>query len=485
MNTSFFSFSDCLEIVFRHLKAVYGERGDLDYNLERYWNSEMFHSACRVPKSLNDIPEATIDDLHALCDRENTFKLRSESLIEQFDKFCREGKDTTEVLLELGGYFGICPGNVDWSETMFPHFVDLFVSSDEEGAALNRAVEVNTNLIAMSSRLLINLLRKNHLYEHEGREVLSYGYARNFFRGENAYYGSSKPVMFRGEIVTDESSLHASRLASGLRIAELFIFIESIPFVKTWPKGSIYHAAIAQHYGLPTTYIDVTSDIKTALFFACTKWDKEHNCWRPLKSSEYEKSDSRDGIAKLHGDSRYGILHIAPADVSAMADISQNRCGYTVVHPIGVQPLMRCHYQNGYIVKGNPYYDLYKDPAFNEVKFRLTEEICDWIYNDMDQGKQIYPYESLKGFEEKIDLIKKSNVFSKKAFDMQFDQWRTTAAEREDELKNLTAHGYRIEEDFCVATPEEIASIDRALWESDAFKELDSIEVSVNPIFVI
>ena len=39
----------------------------------------------------------------------------------------------------------------------------------------------------------------------------------------------------------------------------------------------------------------------------------------------------------------------------------------------------------------NEEYDLMKDKLFKKVKFRLTEDFCKWIYEEMDCGQVIYP----------------------------------------------------------------------------------------------
>ena len=110
---------------------------------------------------------------------------------------------------------------------------------------------------------------------------------------------------------------------------------------------------------------------------------------------------------------------------------------FTVVYPIGLQPFIRCHYQIGYIVKDAPNYDVFSDMSFSEVKFQLSKDICEWIYQEMDGGRKIYPYESICGINDKINFIKNTKTFSQNSFEVQMDFWNKPESERKDIIKNL------------------------------------------------
>jgi hypothetical protein len=44
--------------------------------------------------------------------------------------------------------------------------------------------------------------------------------------------------------------------------------------------------AVAQHYGLPTGYIDLTQSFEVASFFACCEYDRETKSWNPAGEAE-------------------------------------------------------------------------------------------------------------------------------------------------------------------------------------------------------
>ena len=238
---------------------------------------------------------------------------------------------------------------------------------------------------------------------------------------------------YAGKVQSERKSIRRGTL----KISEFALWIRSFEFVKNWEVGDVFDSAIAQHYGLKTSYLDVTSSIKTALFFACCVWDKEKGGWRQLYPSEYQNEDSRQDVYKMGGDSRYGILHIAPADISAMSMCLKNpSLNITCAYPIGYQPFLRCSNQYGFIVKGYPGYDMFYDPAFNELRFRLSKEICEWIYHEMDEGRCIYPEDLFGDMSSVIEDIQQTKEISLNAFDLLMDSWK-----RENE--SLDADYYR------------------------------------------
>lgn len=119
-----------------HLTELFGERGGFRHNLERYHRSPEFHEACRFPSSIDEIPELTVETIHAQIERENFFQRQCQQVLSIYDQRSRDGTMTKEDYYEIAGIMGLCPGRVDWCDTLFPHLLDLFVSSDEEGQKL-------------------------------------------------------------------------------------------------------------------------------------------------------------------------------------------------------------------------------------------------------------------------------------------------------------------------------------------------------------
>lgn len=117
------------------------------------------------------------------------------------------------------------------------------------------------------------------------------------------------------------------------------------------------------------------------------------------------------GLGAL-GDSKYGILYSATREIIDIRFIAEDDESKTII-PVGYQPFMRCAAQSAYMLLApDPDYDLYQDTRFEKYKFRLTEEICSWIFEEMQQGKKVYPYDDIPDIYSEVAAENKSVVFS-------------------------------------------------------------------------
>ena len=76
-------------------------------------------------------------------------------------------------------------------------------------------------------------------------------------------------------------------------------------------------------------------------------------------------------------------------------------------------------------------YDLLKDPMFLKVKFRLTREICDWVYEEMKCGESVYPQRDIPDLTPYFSKINQMRYFSKKLFEEMMDTWNFSGIDRE------------------------------------------------------
>lgn len=88
-----------------------------------------------------------------------------------------------------------------------------------------------------------------------------------------------------------------------------------------------------------------------------------------------------------------------------------------IITPIGYQPFMRCSTQYGYMMNTDENYDLMQDKLFKKLKFRLTEDFCNWIYEEMNCGRAIYPNDNdiarIKDIVHVVSCLNNSVEFSK------------------------------------------------------------------------
>lgn len=441
-----------------YTKKTYGERGTFQHNIMRYLNSEEFFSTCRVPQCVDDIPEVSFEDIRRQIDREQYFQDLSNDVAKVYSDLVKEKRITKDDEYAYAGILGLCPGQCDWHETLFPHLVDLFVTSEEEGNRIIERTEKQSDLISLMVSTITDGIRNCQIINVDGREIYSQGYARNYFRGENAYYGESRPSLFRNmPLDPKEKTIHL--VVGNLRMVDFALWLNKLSFVSNWAYGTVAHGAIAQHYGIPTNGLDITSDIKTALFFACCKY--EHRKWRPLRNDEFAELDSRKSIAEKGGDSRYGILFIAPVDVANMsktANIPELHLTYAT--PIGYQPFMRCANQSGFIIEAGESYNMYRDVSFQKVKFRHTEEICNWIYQEMKEGALIYPNESFGVCDDIVEKIMVSRCFTEKAFSLVLKHLNLDLQEKEIK-EDLIRRGYELRPEIAWCTYERIQELEK------------------------
>lgn len=432
------------------METVYGERGKYENSLRRYINSPEWSNACRLVKSVDQLPTLSIEQVKQEIHWDERMRYKAFSM-QQFVQ-SHQGKMSNDDYCQLAGEMGLAPSPCPWEETLFPHVLDLWASSEEQMRTIYNLVEEHQSQIAYIGNIMMDFISNGQAvsYKHPGTgrtlNLRSQGYTRTFYRGENAYYGQSRPVLFRN-ISDDSKKAISQQLIGFVKVCEFSLWIKRLQCVQQWPTD-VLHGAIAQHYGIPTNGLDVTSDLNVALFFACCTYDDSSHVWRPLKKEEFENQDSRSDVAKLGGDSRYGVLFSAPADISFISkEIPNTDLHFTCPTPIGYQPFMRCDHQRAYIIEAAEPYNMYLDATFAKYKIRLTEELCQWIFEKMHQGRDIYPNEGLTTYLPVINQIKQSKEYTEEALKTAIDFYRFQYT-KENAMDILKREGYT-----CTQTP--------------------------------
>lgn len=73
---------------------------------------------------------------------------------------------------------------------------------------------------------------------------------------------------------------------------------------------------------------------------------------------------------------------------------------------------MRCHHQSGYIMPMMNATPLQSDNRFEKIRFLQTEELSNRVYEMMDKGKKIFPYEGIGKALDILHTIQKAVIFS-------------------------------------------------------------------------
>ena len=262
----------------------------------------------------------------------------------------------------------------------------------------------NQSIITLIQMLVIGF-KDGQVLKHDHGTVIKQGRRRYYYRGESAYYPKSIASIYRSS--NEEEKI--IRLISRMRILEFTKLLNKFDVVKNWTYGDVIYDALAQHYGIATDLLDITNDLKTALFFACCKYDDKTKVWAPLSKEDIDNADSRQHVFKAGGDSRFGI--IMRADSEYFDTLLQG----TEILPIGYQPFMRCSNQHGFVMKMKDADDnLKKNSNFKKYRIRLTPEFCKKVFEMKQGGRNIYPTDGLSDFGEEIKYISETqNIFSK------------------------------------------------------------------------
>lgn len=196
------------------------------------------------------------------------------------------------------------------------------------------------------------------------------------FRGQAEYYTPCVPNMFRNK---NENYF----LKYTIFTCEMQVLLRSHPLVKLFNHGfelfndffrfEVNYGGLSQHYYNRTQFLDLTSDISAAKFFAVTTFDFANNRYIPY----YGK--------------RLGVLYFY--DLEPNAFILNNHGGYQL-SAIGKQPFMRSGAQHGYLLAMESGLDFNKLPQVGYVFFRHNNDITRRIYETADNG-ELYQAEDI------------------------------------------------------------------------------------------
>lgn len=220
----------------------------------------------------------------------------------------------------------------------------------------------------------------------------------NYYRGEREYHALCKPSLYRKNMTA------AKQFVERIKYEELCLLMENYPLSQYYRNGigfkfpdgtikvkelSIDKMALAQHYGICTELIDFTVDKFVAAFFACTKYNEDD-------TYSVNDEDGGDGC----------FYHYV--DKKALPELPQN------LRAVGLQPFSRPGEQAGYVLPMNADENL-NDYVAHAIHFKHNRKVSEFIFNYTNRSKKLFPKSVL---EDKAMIIKNSNVFSRKAYEM-------------------------------------------------------------------
>jgi hypothetical protein len=114
------------------------------------------------------------------------------------------------------------------------------------------------------------------------------------FRGQSKRYIPCVSTATRGmgidaRYLNELTEAHQARLIANLIRTEWFVALLRETAAVKWLRESrvfVDEMALAQHYGLPTGYIDLTQSFEVASFFACCQYNPADRSWSPVAEGE-------------------------------------------------------------------------------------------------------------------------------------------------------------------------------------------------------
>ena len=479
------SYKEPWDVVKSQLQWVYGERIDWEKSVRNYFNSQEYKENVQVVKRCPDIPIIEQEDIQKMLQDEQEYCNKIQELLECYNEFySREHTvdEEKEYIFKAAGLLGILPeknGNA-----LYSWLIDRSNMEDQEISALNAKILEHRQEMLTAIDLLTRFFIPGMLLRYPAPGVaMTQQKRRYYYRGENAYYRSSKASLYRG---TQDHKIPDcfAELIDDLRRCECFNFLDQFDAVHRWDDthyGEVNYLALAQHYGLKTQMLDISSDLKTSLFFACCKFEK--NQWRPLNNNDFEHRSSRLGVKNANGDSRYAVLYRTPTEITDLQwAVSDENTGFNIITPIGYQPFMRCAQQHGYmLLTKDKSYELYQDPLFDKFKFKLTEELCNWIYEEMDKGNKIYPNSDIPDISNYIEPINSSKKFSCSVFQEVMKSHKVPEDKWQMFQDNLSLYGVTIGDELEHICKKDLERINKQYNADYAMSKVDC-SPQVNPI---
>lgn len=219
------------------------------------------------------------------------------------------------------------------------------------------------------------------------------------YRGELSDYGSTSGYSLLGRIIRschhemDVESKYTFFFIEQIKRMVFLGFLNAFRQYREFPFGEPMDGPIAQHYGLNTQFIDLTDDLKVALFFASCKHMGDSQ-YRPIREEELDELG------------KYGVLYEGT---------------HSWAKAIGYQPFCRCHRQRGYCIDtagAVPCWEYSLNPGtgFQKYYFERTVELSERLCAEFNGGRKLFPNDGLIPFSKAIQQIRNMKKIPFRAF---------------------------------------------------------------------
>lgn len=280
-----------------------------------------------------------------------------------------------------------------------------------------------------------------------------------FYRGQSEYHEVAQPSLYRNDMS------EAKRFVERVRYEELKRCIKSSPLTNifqngiflTYPDGgqkklelSVDAVALAQHYGIKTELMDLTTDKFVAAFFATTEC--KNGVYTPIADNR-----EKPGVFYRFSDTSVFGMYYSPK-----------------LRAVGLQPFSRPGEQKGLVYEMKPE-ENFNDAVISKDFFTHNSQIASFIFNYMNRSQKLFPKSPL---ESHADAILHSKELSRDAFDTAKREFYPETSEN-ILISYLRETGISIVDgkDFSFSDAEKQQCL--ASWEMDKDKILSKIIVRI------
>lgn len=224
--------------------------------------------------------------------------------------------------------------------------------------------------------------------DEHGRIQLLSGceFSMQLYRGQTREYPRCVPTLARLEKTESQFLALCRRVAfeDAIGTHPMVSLAERVKLL----GSSLYvdREGLAQHYGLATDMLDVTSNFDVASFFAVCVWNADQRRYQPVCAN-----------------GKTGVMYRITPVLMTTTELPDKPFG--PVHIVGWQPLPRPEQQRAYVVKMELGQDFTSSPSVELFHFLHEKDISHRIWSAFEQGDALFPNDAVAELAQRAELL--------------------------------------------------------------------------------